>query len=202
MTRKPISNPKEEGVALILVAGLLVLLLLFIGFAIDLGRAYLVKAQLTKAVDGAALAAARALSTSSTPEKAEAIRIFRANFPSGYLGTSSVTDPATDPNFFNKVYDAPIRSQYHYSSGSSHAAGNFYAIGRLQSAHRNGSGEARRRLVDLSLAIDCSGSIAGDWTTVRDAARLFINSFDDHYDRIGGNAFQRWGACQLRHAFS
>ena len=83
--------------ALILVAGLLVLLLLFIGLAIDLGRAYLVKAQLTKAVDGAALAAARALSTTSTPERDEAIRIFRANFPSRLLGTSSVTDPDHRP---------------------------------------------------------------------------------------------------------
>ncbi len=53
----------------------------------------------------------------------------------------------------------------------------------------NGLGEARRRLVDLSLAIDCSGSIGTEWPDVRDAARLFINSFDATYDRISVTLF-------------
>lgn len=63
------------------MAGALTVLLLFTGVAVDSGRAYVVKAQLTKAVDGAALAAARNLN--SADPRAEAAKIYRANFPSG-----------------------------------------------------------------------------------------------------------------------
>ena len=188
MTREAISNPKEEGVALVLVAGLLVLFLLFIGFAIDLGRAYLVKAQLTKAVDGAALAAARALSSSSTPEKDEAIRIFQANFPSGYLGTSSVTGPATGTNF-NKVYDASSGANIITVRAQATLPVTFMRLAGFNQFTVNGLGEARRRLVDLSLVIDASSSIGSQWNAVRDATRTFINSFDPAYDRIAVTLF-------------
>src|SRR4051812_15432118 len=81
------------------LATLLGTLLLVTGLAVDSGRAYVVKAQLTKAVDGAALGAARNLNTGDA--QGEATRIFKANFPAGYFGTSSSTDPTTDPNFFH-----------------------------------------------------------------------------------------------------
>src|ERR671918_3138039 len=88
----------EEGFALVYMAVVLTTLLLFSGVAVDSGRAYVVKAQLTKAVDGAALAAARNLNLGSP--RAEAVRIFKANFPAGYMGTSTDVDPTADPNFF------------------------------------------------------------------------------------------------------
>ena len=43
----------QDGFALIYMAALLTTLLLFTGLALDGGRAYVVKAQLSKAVDGA-----------------------------------------------------------------------------------------------------------------------------------------------------
>ena len=51
----------------------------------------MVKAQLTKAVDGAALAAARSLNSGNP--SGEAAQIFKANFPAGYLGTATSPDP-------------------------------------------------------------------------------------------------------------
>src|SRR5256712_13106066 len=89
----------EKGFVMIYMAVALTGLLLFSGVAIDSGRAYLVKGQLSKAVDGAALSAARNLN--SGDPKGEATRVFKANFPLGYLGTSTVTDPASDPGFFD-----------------------------------------------------------------------------------------------------
>ena len=68
----------EEGFALIYTALLMTLLCLFAGLAIDSGRAYLVKAQLTKAVDGAALGAARMLN-SANPRQ-QAVELFNATF--------------------------------------------------------------------------------------------------------------------------
>ena len=59
MTRQRSDCASEKGFALIYMAVILTVLLLFTGLAVDTGRAYVVKAQLTKAVDGAALGAAR-----------------------------------------------------------------------------------------------------------------------------------------------
>jgi hypothetical protein len=45
-------------------------------------------------------------------------------------------------------------------------------------------GEARRRMVDLSLILDVSSSIGGRWAAVRDAARTFVRAFDAASDRV------------------
>ncbi len=188
-TRKSRARAGEEGAALILVTAFLIVLLLFTGLAIDLGRAYILKAQLTKAVDGAALAAARALSTTTTPERDEAIRIFRANFPSGYMGTSSVTDPTADPDFFNKTYDRESGANIITVRAQAMLPVTFMRLAGFDQVTVGGMGEARRRLVDLSLVIDTSASIGSKWGDVRDAARTFINSFDSSYDRISVTLF-------------
>src|SRR5579862_7280939 len=103
MNRQRPSLRTRKGFALVYMAAVLTTLLLATGLAVDTGRAYVVKAQLTKAVDGAALAAARNLN-SGNPQS-EAARIFKANFPLGYMGTSTTTDPTTDPHFFSSSVD-------------------------------------------------------------------------------------------------
>src|SRR3954467_3239343 len=92
----------QGGFVLVYMAAALTCLLLFTGVAVDTGRAYVVKAQLTKAVDGAALAAARNLNGGDP--RGEAAKIYRANFPVGYMGTTSSTDPAAG-SFFSSVVD-------------------------------------------------------------------------------------------------
>ena len=89
---------RDKGFALVYMAVLITFLLVATGLAVDGGRAYVVKAQLTKAVDGAALSAARNMNSGNP--RVEAEKIFRANFPDGYLGVSSVTNPTTEPSFF------------------------------------------------------------------------------------------------------
>ena len=89
MTKQRRKLSGEEGFTLVYMAAGLTTFLLFTGLALDSGRAYVVKAQLSKAVDGAALGAARNLNTGNP--RAEAARIFNANFPTGWFGTTSVT---------------------------------------------------------------------------------------------------------------
>ena len=93
------------------MAVLLAVLLLFTGLAVDSGRAYVVKAQLTKAVDGAALAAARNLNSGNPRQRSDRASS-RRTFRPAILGTSlgrpirpptrtssrSTTDPATGVN--------------------------------------------------------------------------------------------------------
>jgi hypothetical protein len=56
------------------------------------------------------------------------------------------------------------------------------------------AGEAQRRMVDLSLVLDVSGSIGSRWSAVRAAAIEFINAFDESGDRLAlvtyGNGVQ------------
>src|SRR5207247_5510036 len=94
---------KNDGFTLVYMAVTLTVLLLFTGVAVDSGRAYVVKAQLSKAVDGAALAAARNLNSGNP--KTEATVIFKANFPMGYMGTTAV-DPTAAADFFKSTTDA------------------------------------------------------------------------------------------------
>ncbi len=156
--------------------------LLFTGLAVDSGRAYVVKAQLTKAVDGAALAAARNLH-SGDPE-GEAARIFRANFPAGYLGTSTVTDPATDPGFFETQTIRETGVNIVTVQATAVVPTTFMRLANFNEVTVHSSGEAQRRMVDLSLVLDTSGSIGSRWGAVRAAAIEFINAFDESSDRL------------------
>ena len=80
---------REKGIALVYVGVFLVPLLLCTGLAVDLGRGYLVRANLAKAVDAAALAAAHNITAAdSSQAQRVADNIFHANFPLGFLGVN------------------------------------------------------------------------------------------------------------------
>jgi Flp pilus assembly protein TadG len=167
-------------------------LILFSGLAVDSGRAYVVKAQLTKAVDGAALGAARSLN--SGDPKGEAVRIFKANFPPGFLGTSTATDPTTSADFFKSTVVPASGVNIVTVNASVDLPTTFMKLGNFQKVTVTSSGEATRRMVDLSLVLDVSASIGPAWGAVRDAARSFINSFDAANDRVALMLFSNGAA--------
>ena len=172
----------ERGYALIYMSVMLAVLLIFTGLAVDSGRAYVVKAQLSKAVDGAALAAARSLN--SGDPRSEAVRVFNANFPAGYFGTLTVTDPTSDPGFFTSSVDPTTGINTVLVKATTTLPTTFMQLANLNSVQVSSVGEATRRMVDLSLVLDVSSSIGSKWTTVRDAVRVFVDSFDKNNDRI------------------
>jgi len=172
----------EKGFALVYMAVVVTMLLLFSGLAVDSGRAYVVKAQLSKAVDGAALAAARNLNSGNP--RAEAERIFRANFPVGFMGTSAVTDPTTDPGFYSMQTVPATGANVVTVTASAKLPTTFMRLGNFTEVTVTSAGEATRRMVDLSLVLDVSSSIGAKWPAVRDAARTFVNAFDDKNDRL------------------
>lgn len=181
MTRQRFDIANERGFALIYMAGTLTALLLFAGLAVDAGRAYVVKAQLSKAVDGAALGAARMLN--SGDPRGEASRIFKANFPSGYMG-SATGDPTAAGNFYSLTTNTQAGVNIVTITATTTLPTTFMKLARLNTVTVSSTGEAQRRLVDLSLVIDVSGSIGSKWGAVRDASRAFVNSFDKNGDRI------------------
>ena len=137
---------------------------------------------MTKAVDGAALSAARNLNSGSPRTQAE--KIFRANFPDGYMGVSSVTNPTTDASFFDMRTDDDTGVNIVTVRATAVLPTTFMRLANFQQVTVSSSGEAQRRMVDLSLVLDVSGSIGSKWAAVRDASREFINSFDASADRM------------------
>jgi Flp pilus assembly protein TadG len=172
----------DTGMVMVHAAVVLTALLLLSGLAVDTGRGYVVKAQLTKAVDGAALGAARMLN-GGDPE-GTAARIFDANFPNGYMGITSVTDPFNDPDFFTLETIEETGVNVVTVRASATLPTTFMRLGNFETLTVRSTGEATRRMVDLSLVLDVSSSIGGRWPAVRDAARTFINAFDAESDRL------------------
>jgi Flp pilus assembly protein TadG len=181
MTRRStLSN--EQGFALFYMAVFLTVLLIFVGLAVDTGRAYVVQAQLSKAVDGAALGAARMLN-SGNPRQ-EAANIYRANFPNGYMGTTSSTDPNTDGSFFAMSTISATGVNVVDVRAEAVVPTTFMKLANFSEVRVRASGQATRRLVDLSLVIDVSSSIGWRWPYVRDASRAFVDGFSGSLDRV------------------
>ena len=182
MTRSVRTLTSESGVAMVQLAVFLPMLVLFTGLAVDSGRAYVVKAQLSKAVDGAALSAARNLNGGNP--KGEAAKVFRANFPSNFMGATGVTDPSTASDFYEMHTDEDTGAHIVTIKATARVPTTFMRLGNFDEMTVGSSSEATRRLVDLSLVLDVSGSIGPAWPAVRDAARSFIDAFDKNGDRM------------------
>jgi Mg-chelatase subunit ChlD len=182
MTKQRSDLSAQGGFALVYMAGVLTLLLLATGLAVDSGRAYVLKAQLTKAVDGAALGAARALN--SGDPRGAAARIFTANFPAGYMGTIASTDPTTAPGFFSSAANAVTGVNVVTVTADATLPTTFMRLANFTEVKVSSTGEATRRMVDLSIVLDVSGSIGWRWPAVRDATRSFVNAFDGNNDRV------------------
>jgi Flp pilus assembly protein TadG len=181
MTRHRNTLANESGFALFYMAVFLTVLLIFVGLAVDTGRAYVVQAQLSKAVDGAALGAARMLN-SGNPEQ-EAGNIYRANFPVGWMGTSSSTSPG-ESGFFTMSTNAQTGVNVVNVRATAVVPTTFMRLANFQELRVNALGEATRRMVDLSLVLDVSSSIGSRWRYVRDASRAFVDGFAAGQDRV------------------
>src|ERR1700722_8867029 len=183
MTRQGhgVDRSSEKGIALVYLAVTLTGLLLFAGLAVDTGRSWGVKAQLSKAVDAAALGAARNLGGGDP--QGQATKIFKANFPSGF-GGSAAADPTSVAGFFAMVTDNVTAKTAITITASADVPTTFMKLGNFDLVTVSALGQATRRMVDLSLVLDVSSSIGSQWGDVRDASRVFLDSFDQIHDRI------------------
>ena len=100
------------------------------------------------------------------------------------MGTSSVTDPTTAGDFFTLVTDNVTAVSRITIKASTILPTTFMKLGNFDQVTVGASGEATRRMVDLSLILDVSGSIGWRWPYVRDAARTFVDAFDPLHDRL------------------
>lgn len=176
-----------RGVALASTALAMIVLVPVIGLAINGATLYLVRARLSQAIDAAALAGARSLSSgadiASQAASAQqvATRFFYANFPAGFWGTTngSLTVNVTQ-NDATKVRTVTV------TAGVS-APLYFMPILNHTWSIVSTCGVATRRDVNLMLVLDRSGSMktANAIAAVQSAAAAFVNKFAAGRDKVG-----------------
>jgi Flp pilus assembly protein TadG len=196
----------NEGQILIFATLGFVLLGVFVGLAVDMGRGYLMRSRLQRAVDASSLAAAKALKGQvgnqglATQAAQDAARM------NGYTCCSSASD--LDINFVTKSVQGGPPLDFAQITGRSTLPTTFSRLLNLVSAGNfnamNVSAFAEagpERPVDLIIVLDRSGSMdATDATGTKkiDALKIAVNRFLDSGftvdDRIGMVSFA-WRGC-------
>ncbi len=174
----------QRGTAFVYIGIAMFALVGFTGLAVDLGRGYVIKANLSKAVDAAALAAARGIGEGESAARAMANNIFNANFPQGYLGVASVQNPPQIA-FSNAADESSVITV----SSRAVMPTTFMKIAGFADLGISAQSQATRRLVDLSFVLDRSNSLASDFDQVKAAAEQFVSYFDPDKDRVALTMF-------------
>jgi Mg-chelatase subunit ChlD len=184
---------RQNGATLLLGTIALVAVLPLVGLAVDSGILFIVKSKLQSSVDGAALAAARALTLGATTSaqaasaRQNASNWFHANYPDGTMGTRNtvletpvVMDDTVNPLVRNVTVTASTEVR-HYFMGW---------VG-IPTTTVSATGKASRRDVVVMLVLDQSNSMNGNngCANMRMAAKLFTGQFAAGRDRIGLVAF-------------
>jgi Flp pilus assembly protein TadG len=186
---------KERGQILALVAILIPIVIIFVGIAIDLGRAYVTKTTLSKAVDAAALAAMRNLNQGQTAATNDAKSAFTANYQSGPgLGTTptpSITwftnSPCTAGNTCVTIAaTAVINTTFLRALSILPGVGSSYNSSSILV-----TATAQRNPLVMSIVLDKSGSMNknGGSTALPPAVTSFISYFDEGIDNIAEISF-------------
>ncbi len=178
---------RRRGAALVLSALMCLAIVPMIGLAVDGARAYMMRAQLSRAVDAAVLAGGRSLnvgldiSSQAASATAVAQKYFNANLPSGTWGATNVT----------AAVSVAQNNTTHFRSvtvtGSADIPLSFMGLFNVSTAHLRLTGTAQRRDVNVILALDNSGSMQRGnamGPMITDATD-FVNMFAAGRDQLG-----------------
>jgi len=157
------------------------------GLAIDVGILYAIKARLSMAVDSGALAGARALSrgadgaSQQTSAQSTATAMVKANFPTGYYSSYSLTIPTP-------TVDTSVSNQRSVTVTATVTAPLYFMRWlRANSTNVAASATVTRKDVNVMIVLDRSGSLnlTGNCGNVRQAAVNFVNQFASGRDNVG-----------------
>lgn len=186
---------RERGQIFALLAVLIPLVIIFAGFAIDFGIAYVTKTTLSKAVDAAALAAMRNLNQGQSTATADATNAFTVNYQSvpglGTTPTPTVTwftsSPCTAGNTCVTIAATATINTYFLR-----ALSVLPGVGSsLNTTSISVSATAQRNPLVMSLVLDKSGSMKlnGGSTALPPAVTNFISYFDEGIDNVAEVSF-------------
>src|SRR5580658_9345762 len=156
-------NRKKGVVLFVAIAALVWVVIPMLGLVVDVGILYSAKARLQAAVDGAALAAARALNLgqSTTAQSASAqqnaVNWFYANFPNGNWGTNGTVMSTANVVVVNSPNQANLRQVT--VTASTNVPTWFMKYLGFNLTNLTVSGQASRKDLVAMLVLDRSGSM-------------------------------------------
>jgi Flp pilus assembly protein TadG len=206
MTFRHRNKGPQKGISLMLAVISLIFIIPMIGLAVDVGMLYVVKARLQGAVDGASLAAARALNlgqttaAQATSAKQNAVNWFYANFPAGSWFTTGTLMDTSDVHAH--VYDDAVNPNLRHVdvTASSYVPTLFMNWFGVTKTLIVANGFASRRDVNAMLVLDRSGSMCfpssspctssnANCGSLIKAAKTFTGQFSAGRDKIGAISF-------------
>lgn len=183
----------EKGVVMLLAISALTMAIPMVGLTVDVGFLYASKTRLQAAVDGASLAAARALSLEATigdqapVAKQNAVNWFYSNFQPGNWSTHS-----TVMNTGTVTVSTPSPSLSTVSVAASTRVPTFFMKWfNINETLISSIGTANRRSAVVMMVLDRSSSMdtTSSCGTLLAAAKLFTGQFAAGRDRIGMVSF-------------
>jgi Mg-chelatase subunit ChlD len=172
----------RRGAVLAFVGVIMVVLLGFVGLALDSARGYVARSRLSRAVDAAALGGARALRQGQDVATARARTLAAANGASADRGVSLSI-------WFDQ--NALGENVIHVSASETLPTMFMRVLGRTSMDVRSQAAAAVAPL-DLILVLDQSGSLdqMGAFDELQDAAKRFVEQFSESIDQVGLVSFQ------------
>jgi Flp pilus assembly protein TadG len=181
----------SKGQVIVLIAISLVVILALVGLALDVGRAYGVKARLNAAVDSAAIAGGKGVkqgandTQSSQNAQTAAQNAFSANFTEGYLGSTPVTAP--------NITTSPVHltdGSWTVSVTAARAVPTYLAkLVGWSTLNVSSTAQATTRTLDMMLVLDNSQSLvmSNSFDPLKAAAANFVSNFQGGAggDRVG-----------------
>ena len=175
----------DRGQSLVLFALVLSSLILSLGLAVDIGFAYVTKAKLSKAVDGACLTAMRNLAQGEDTARTLATHSFNANYRASSL---DATPPTLSVTFSTDANG----QRYVTVNGAASIKTQFMALlPQYRTLPVSDSAQATRGKLIMSLVLDRSGSMQtnGGASALPPAVGTFVNYFDNANDEVAMVSF-------------
>lgn len=180
-------RPRQKGVAILVTAVMLVLLIPMLGLLFDGSMIFINKSRLQGAVDGAALAGARALArgadsaSQTAAARAAAIAYVNLNYANGYFFSSNVviSTPTIDLSVqFQRTVTVVAQVTY---------PGLFVGFLNLGSTTIYATATSTRKDVNVVMVVDRSGSLAlsGSCAPLLAAEANFVAQFASGRDNVG-----------------
>ncbi|GJL55735.1 MAG: hypothetical protein NPIRA02_28670 [Nitrospirales bacterium] len=181
----------QRGMFALATALALVSLFGFVALGIEVGKWYIVRAELAKSVDAASLVGAKNISNpwliahfpeASTQE--EGIRelvtlVGEANFTPGFFGAGAPTIEMTEDLANGKVI---VSSQTDVTNYAARVLETSQNAGQFDTTQVSTIGGAQKRDVEIMLVLDRSGSMSQEMDDLKDAAKSFVDYFQDTED--------------------
>jgi Flp pilus assembly protein TadG len=177
--RKGIAG-NQRGTTLLTFTLLLTALLGFVALAIEVGSWYVTRAELSKAVDAAALAGAANIASPNLNLITLSQDFGDANFAPGYLGTVASGSGAAS-------YAVTYTNNTLSVTGSTTVQGLITQLFGIKTFPVSTMGVAEKNHVQIMLVLDCSESMTQAMSNLKTAANGFLEFFtpDQSEDQMG-----------------